>query len=72
MKKSWKDYCFVIIGILLFGFGLFIIKTISNPQDIMQTLPYICIGVGCGIFGQGMGNIVSEKAMANYPDIKNN
>ena len=70
MKKNWKDYCFVIIGILLLGTSLFCIKIISDPQGIMQTLPYICVGVGCGVFGHGMGNIVGEKAIANSSEIK--
>lgn len=70
MKKNWKDYCFVIIGILLLGIGLFCIKIISDPQGIMQTLPYICVGLGCGVFGHGIGNIVGERAIANSPEIK--
>ena len=70
MKKNWKDYCFVIIGILLLGIGLFCIKIISDPQGIMQTLPYICVGLGCGVFGHGIGNIAGERAIANSPEIK--
>lgn len=70
MKKHWVDYSLTIIGILLLGSGLFLIKSILNPQGIMQTLPYICVGLGCGIFGHGMGNILGEKAMKNNPEIK--
>lgn len=70
MKKSLADYSFTILGILLLGLGLFLIKSISNPQGIMQTLPYICVGLGCGIFGHGMGNILGERAMKNNPEIK--
>lgn len=70
MKKSLADYSFTILGILLLGLGLFLIKSISNPQGIMQTLPYICVGLGCGVFGHGMGNILGERAMKNNPEIK--
>ncbi|MEW9076940.1 hypothetical protein [Terrisporobacter glycolicus] len=70
MKKSLADYSFTILGILLLGLGLFLIKSISNPQGIMQTLPYICVGLGCGFFGHGMGNILGERAMKNNPEIK--
>ncbi|WP_018592411.1 hypothetical protein [Terrisporobacter glycolicus] len=70
MKKSLVDYSFTILGILLLGLGLFLIKSISNPQGIMQTLPYICVGLGCGVFGHGMGNILGERAMKNNPEIK--
>lgn len=70
MKKSLADYSFTILGILLLGLGLFLIKSISNPQGIMQTLPYICVGLGCGIFGHGMGNTLGERVMKNNPEIK--
>lgn len=36
----------------------------------MQALPYVCIGVGCGLFGQGMGGILSQKAIQNHPEIQ--
>lgn len=71
MKKSLADYSFTILGILLLGLGLFLIKSISNPQGITQTLPYICVGLGCGIFGHGMGNILGEMAMKNNYEIRN-
>jgi len=70
MKKSLVDYSFTILGMLLLGLGLFLIRSILNPQGIMQTLPYICVGLGCGIFGHGMGNILGERAMKNNPEIK--
>lgn len=70
MKKYWVDYSLTIIGILLLGSGLFLIKSISDPQGIMKALPYICVGLGCGIFGHGMGNILGERAIKNNPEIK--
>jgi hypothetical protein len=36
----------------------------------MRALPYVCIGLGCGIFGHGMGEIISRRAVKNHPDIK--
>lgn len=70
MKKYWVDYSLTIIGILLLGSGLFLIKSMLNPQGIMKALPYICVGLGCGIFGHGMGNILGERAVKNNPEIK--
>lgn len=70
MKKNETDYILTIIGILILGTGLFLVKTISDPQGLMKALPYLCIGLGCGIFGHGMGNIISRKALKNSPDIQ--
>lgn len=70
MKKNHIDYFITVIGLVLFGAGLYFVKTLTNPQGIMQTLPYICIGVGCGIFGHGLGNIISRKAIKSSPHIQ--
>lgn len=69
MKNSVKDYCIAIIGLVLFVAGLIFVKTSLEPQGVMRALPYVCIGIGCGIFGQGMGNIISRKALKNNPVI---
>ncbi len=69
MKKK-TGYVIVMIGILLLGSGLYFVKTISNPQGIMLTLPYVCIGIGSGLFGHGMGSILSRRAMQNNPQMR--
>lgn len=33
-------------------------------------IPYVCIGIGCGLFGHGMGNVISERAINSYPELK--
>lgn len=66
MKKG-KYYIITIIGALLFAAGLYLIKTISNPLGIMKTAPYLCIGIGCGMFGHGLGNIINKMAIKKHP-----
>lgn len=70
MKKSRLDQVIAFIGMLLLASGLFLVKTLDNPQGFMLVLPYILEGVGCGAFGFGMGNIVSRRATPNDPIIK--
>ncbi len=70
MKKYRLDYFVAAIGILLLGAGLVLVKILSEPQGAIRGLPYICIGVGCGIFGHGVGNIIGRKAVKNNPDIQ--
>jgi len=69
MKKRIY-YITTIIGLMLLGIGLFLVKTTIEPQGIMKALPYICVGFGCGIFGHSMGEIISCRAVKNYPGIK--
>lgn len=66
MKKR-KDYFITAIGLLLAVIGLFLVKMIAEPHGIMKTLPYICIGLGCGAFGNGLGGIINKKARDKNP-----
>lgn len=70
MSDKKLSYAVAAIGIALLTIGLYLVKANGDPQGIMQALPYICIGIGCGLFGQGIGDIISEKAIRNSPDIQ--
>ena len=69
-KTSIKSYLITAFGIAILAAGLYIMKVISSPQGVLKALPYICVGLGCGIFGQGMGSVVSKRALKNSPDIQ--
>ncbi len=69
MKNNALNYMVTAAGLLLIGVGLCLIKGDSISQEIIA-LPYICIGIGCGAFGQGMGNIISKRALKQHPDIQ--
>ncbi len=58
--KSVRNYLVTAIGIIVLALGLFFVKTIDNPTEFLMALPYVCIGIGCGIFGHGMGNIIGS------------
>jgi hypothetical protein len=70
MKKIVKPYIAVIFGLLLICSGIYLVKTITGLQGILRTLPYICVGLGCGIFGHGMGEILRWKAIKNHPEVE--
>ena len=70
MKKKTSNDMMVAIGILLLMSGFALLKLNSELQGIMLVLPYICIGLGCGAFGHGCGNIVSHRVMKEYPQIE--
>ncbi len=57
-----------VFGLVLAIIGLVLSKT--NTDGIMIALPYVCIGVGCGAFGHGMGQLISNRALKNSPKLK--
>lgn len=70
MKKKPFDLFMTIIGVLLLCTGLFFVKTYSDLQGILRAFPYLCIGIGCGLFGHGIGNLVASAALKNSPALQ--
>ncbi len=70
MKKSKMDYLITSIGVVLLGLGLYLVKTLVEPRGFLLALPYVCIGIGCGAFGQGVGNLLSYQAVKNSPELQ--
>ena len=68
MKKA-KYYLMTAAGILLLALGFYLLKIFTDPQWIMRTFPYLCIGIGCGIFGHGLGEILKQKAVKKNPEL---
>jgi 4-hydroxybenzoate polyprenyltransferase len=67
MKKSNLSYLLTLAGLILLAVGLYFIKTVQDPQGVMRALAYVCVGLGCVIFGHGMGEIISRDAIKNSP-----
>ena len=55
-------------GILLFVIGLYLTKTVEAPEGAMKVLPFICVGLGCGIFGQAFGSLLTNLIMRSNPE----
>lgn len=70
MKKGRLDYFIIAAGLALLILGLCLVKMLENPQGVMLALPFVCIGLGCGIFGHGMGNAITRKAVKSNPDLQ--
>ena len=69
MKKK-KDYFLVVIGIVLTIIGVYLINTLELPSEFMLPLAYISIGGGCGMFGHGIGSIISRTLIKKHPEIE--
>ncbi|MFR3685232.1 MAG: hypothetical protein ACLTXM_09375 [Enterococcus sp.] len=67
MKKT-KELLITLAGVALIGVGFYLIKAVDDSQSIMKTLPYLCIGLGCGLFGNGIGDFVSKKQLKKIPN----
>ncbi len=46
-----KNIVFSALGIVILISGLVLVILFPCARDILSTLPYVCIGIGAGIFG---------------------
>ncbi|MFC4810143.1 hypothetical protein [Paenibacillus sp. GCM10023250] len=67
MNKTMASYLYTIAGVGLLAAGLYFIKTMEDPQGMMRALPYLCVGLGCSIFGHGLGEMILQYAMRHAP-----
>ena len=70
MKERNYDVVKTVVGILLAAIGFVLLRRYADSQGVMAVLPFVCIGVGCGAFGHGMGGMLSRKALKDSPDLQ--
>lgn len=69
-NKSIARYLvYSLIGFIMLAVGAILAKLTRDAQGIMQTLPYIFIGIGAGVFGQNLGTTFNIYAMKKAPQI---
>ncbi|SHI21668.1 hypothetical protein [Desulfosporosinus lacus] len=66
-SKSDKYAVFSVIGLIIFVTGLVLIKSIPGAQGMVRVLPYLCVGIGTGLFGQNLGEILKNAALKKEP-----
>ncbi|QHW29545.1 hypothetical protein GZH47_00995 [Paenibacillus rhizovicinus] len=67
MKRRISPNLLTVAGFALLAVGVYFIKTIEDSHGILRTLPYLSFGLGCSIFGHGMGDIITRSLMKGNP-----
>lgn len=70
MKQRTRDSIKVCLGVLLAAAGFLLLRQPGEDQGILAVLPFVCIGVGCGLFGHGAGDLLSLRALNGAPEIQ--
>ena len=69
MRKNVINTLTLVVGLALLGAGLYLLKTVFAPTGVMLALPYVFIGLGCGMFGQGVSGFVNRAVLKKNPEI---
>ena len=67
MKYKGLNIGILFGGLLLIAAGIYLLLTTDSLQGVMLTLPYVCIGLGSGLFGQGAGGLISAHEIRKNP-----
>ncbi len=68
-KNISKYLLFLLIGLIIFIVGAVLTKFTKYLPETMQTLPFILIGIGAGVFGQNLGNLINLYLMKKNPQL---
>lgn len=67
--KKYKNYLIAAVGLIMIVGGS-ALSNIPFFQEALKGLPYGLIGVGCGAFGYGFGELYTKHFYKKYPDIE--
>lgn len=67
--KIVRYIVFAIIGFVILGTGLVLIKLLPDADGILKTLPYICVGLGSGLLGGNLGTAIKNRVALKNPQI---
>lgn len=69
MNRKVTDYAMITAGVLLLAGGFCMLVLFTGASGFLQVLPYLLIGIGCGILSQGVGNILGRRMLKKNPEI---
>lgn len=69
MKKHTWNALAVFLGLLAAAAGLWLLRAGADP-GAAGALPYLCIGMGCGLFGHGAGELLAARAVKGDPALQ--
>ena len=65
-RNKVKSAIITAIGLTVLVAGLLAVKFFDLGS---RTAPYLCIGLGCGVFGQGFGELITRWSEKKHPEI---
>lgn len=62
-KRIGKYIVFTALGFVLFAGAIILLILNLDENGIMKTLPYVCLGLGSGIFGGSLSMVLSIRML---------
>ena len=62
--KNKKNLICLLGGLVLWLGGFWLVRRSGISWETLRVLPYLMIGIGCGLFGYGVGEMVNRRVLA--------
>lgn len=69
MKRDRKEIVWIVVGVVLWGIAVLLLRQNPGNSGFWRALPYVCLGVGAGLLGRGIGQMVQRKALQSDPEL---
>lgn len=69
MKQDRKEIVWIVVGVVLWGIAVLLLRQNPGNSGFWRALPYVCLGVGAGLLGQRIGRMVQRKALQSDPEL---
>lgn len=66
-RSITKNWIFITLSILLFVISGFLLFQYPDAKGVLQTLPFILLGIGSGILGANVGIIIQHRIFKKNP-----
>jgi hypothetical protein len=68
-RGKGRSVALAVLGFALLVTGLVLVKVIEDPQGVMRALPFVLMGIGCGVLGGNIGELMRQRAMKKDPKL---
>ena len=65
--KNKKNLICLLGGLVLWLSGFWLVRRSGISWETLRALPYLMIGIGCGLFGYGVGEMVNRRVLDSNP-----
>ena len=67
--KNKKNLICLLGGLVLWLGGFWLVRRSGIFWETLRALPYLMIGIGCGLFGHGVGEMVNRRVLDSNPTL---
>ena len=70
-KRRRQGWMLFLAGLLLLAGAWLLLKLLPGLDTTpWRAVPFLCLGVGCGLFGGGTGELLAVQAMKKHPELQ--